>query len=216
MRIARPSFLLLLLCLPFFEGCAFGVGQVGPVGPLGRPEHPFGTMLGVGFKATNESFTGQRDSTWMPAFATVAEVAYNLPGNLVSVGAAYSNAASVDMDRDDGSLVGPKKVIWRGYATGPAAWLRLASAVNVEGKALRLHAHMDNADTYYPTTAGGDRVDMDGWRYEGDLNFLFRTRQGKLGVKLGWQMTKSDATDAWGASRVYESNGPQLVYWHNF
>lgn len=216
MKGSRFALVFLYCLVPALTGCAFGAGQIGPVGPVGQPEHRVGVLLGLGIRGVNEEFTGQRDSTWMRQLYPTAEIAYNLPGNLLGVGLAANRINSSEMDRDEGSTAGPKKVIWQGYAAGPAAWLRLSNWLNVEGKALRLHAHVDNEDAAYFSGADGDRYDVKGWCYEGDLNVNGNGSQGRFGVKLGWQVTMPDEMTMWGASRKYASNGPHIVWWHNF
>lgn len=217
MTNASIRFLALACLLPFLGGCAVGLGQVGPRGPLGRPQHAMGFMFGAGFGAlAQEQVEGMRDTTWVRQFQPVAEIAYNLPGNVLSVGYAASNAASVDMDRADSTNVGPSKLIFRGWAHGPTAWLRLGSRANLQAKALKLYTHLDDAHADTPAVGEGTRVDVGGMRYEADLNVYTYSSNGLLGVKLGWQYTKADEVTAWGMKRKYMANGPHLIYWMNW
>lgn len=204
--MARPtirSFALLALAattLLALSGCAIGFGQLG-AGSGGRgAAQPYGVLLGATAGVDEERFGGFRDTTNRYASHAYVDVAWNLPGDILSVGGSLQH-----YQREFEELEPKMKYTGMGY--GPMVWLKLFPTVNVDAAALRTSGRFEATDAALQSSFG--KPSVDGTRYQADVSFIRVNGENmKTGFRLGYHWTKLDPVEVAGRSREFRSQGP--------
>jgi hypothetical protein len=182
------------------SGCAVGFGQLG-AGSGGRgAAEPYGVLFGATAGADEETFGGFRDTTNRYASHAHVDAAWNLPGDVLSVGGSLQH-----YQREFDGLEPKLKYTGTGY--GPMVWLKLFPTVNVDAAALRTTGHFEA-----PDVVGGSfgKPQVDGTRYQVDLSYIkLAGEQGfKTGFRVGYHWTRTEKAEIGGLQREFRSEGP--------
>lgn len=191
-RVALAS-----LALSLLTGCAVTFGQMG-AGAACSEFKPVGLALGASAGADQRTFTGLRDTVQFGGHAH-ADLAWNLPGNVASVGVTAQHwLHSFD---EAGNVA-------RLHATGvgPMAWLKLAPGLNLSAAVVPMTSrYSDGEGIFYHGGRGMGGPDVT--RVQAEIDFTRVEGLMISGVHLGVHQNTIQTQTLAGLRREFKVRG---------
>lgn len=167
--------------------------------------------LGLAVGPATATLTEMRDTTVDRSKYFHSDVVVNLPGDAWGIGGTVGYL-STEFDSRTG--FGPDVMKYSGITVGPTLYRRINRYLNVDVGAQHIFGSIEDINAFYLKPVYGmldPKQPMAGTRYNADVNLFFvRSERVDLGVRAGYQWTKTKATDVYLKSRQYTSEGPML------
>ncbi len=167
--------------------------------------------LGAAVSQAKSSLTDMRDTTVDRAWYYHSDVVVNLPGDAWGVGGTVGYFKT---EFDSRTGTGPDVMKYGGITAGPMLFRRINRFLNVDVGWQHIFGKIEDPNGFYLKPVYGlldAEQPLAGSRTQADVNlFLVRSERVDIGVRAGYQWTKTKLTDVYTKPRQYKSEGPTL------